>query len=195
MARIGQGRGQRLHVDPAIGGERNCHGLGETFPPGDLVGVVFVGADENHRVGCMIGQPAKRGPCRRRDGDAEYLLQLVDGAGRPGGTGHQTVVGPGIDRRLDGADRLAHPGIAGAPGGAVLAMGVGIVGVQPGHHRLDIRLGAARRGVVGIEERTCPERGRQTGRAAGEPRPHACDTILDPAFIEHGWTPMAVASE
>lgn len=86
------------------------HG-GDTLPPCDLIRVMLVGANEDHRLtlllqvleslppGCaheVLQLPVNGPPRRGRQRNAEDLLQLVDGARRARATGNDS---PHADQR------------------------------------------------------------------------------------------------
>ena len=185
MTRIGERALERVHVDTAITGERNGDHFGQALAPAQLVGMVFIGPDKDHRVALMPGQAAQRLTRGRRHGDTEDFLQLVDRRGRACAAGHKTVAGAGIDRRLDDPLGLAHPGIAGPARRAVFAVGIGIVGGETGNHAFDRGDGAAGGGVVGVKQRTRPERGLQLGPGADEAVAQLRNRIVLPRFTKH----------
>ena len=94
--------GELLLVDPTVGVLVDGDDVGDGLAPGDLVGVVLVGAEEHHRA---LGRRDVRGQVvlvveGRRDPQAEHADQLGDRAGAArAGEEHDGVVVAAARRR------------------------------------------------------------------------------------------------
>ena len=107
-----------LEVDAALGVLADGDDLGDRLAPRQLVRVVLVGPDEDHRPLAAASS-------------SQQADELVDGPGRAGAAEHDDVVGGRRYRRVDdGAGLLAQLGRSPA-GGRRLGVGVGV-------HRQDL---------------------------------------------------------
>ena len=121
---------QLLLVDEPVGVLVDRDDVGDGLAPGDLVGVVLVGAEEHHRT---LGRRDVGGQVvlvveDRRDPQAEDADQLGDRAGAArAGEEHDGVAVTADGLADDLAGLLAQP--AGLqPGAAGLGVGVGVAG-------------------------------------------------------------------
>ncbi len=121
---------QVVQAHPAVGVLADGHDVGDRLAPRHLVGVVLVGADEDHRplvardLLAQVPAVLEGG----RDAQPEHADQLVDrpGAPRPGEDHHGVVVAVhGVAD--DAAGVLAQPGGLQA-GAAALGVRVGVAG-------------------------------------------------------------------
>ncbi len=143
------GRAQQLlqvrEVHAAVGGEVHLDDGRESLPPGDLVRVVLVGADENDRLPRLLvaaevfealvpeelAQPlADRLAGRGRQEHAEDLLQLVDRARGTRAAGDDAAVRARVHRALDRALRLVQQPAHAAAGEVVLGVRVRVDTLQ-----------------------------------------------------------------
>jgi hypothetical protein len=142
---------QVVQVHAAVGVGGYGHDVGSGLAPGQLVGVVLVGPDQDDRA--LVGAAPGGGPGLPvvRAGQSQDRHQLVD---RGGGAGaaeeHQVVLGAADGLVDQPAGVLAQPGGLQA-GGRALGVGVGVAG-QHGvaDEVLDEVQGAAGGGVVGV---------------------------------------------
>jgi hypothetical protein len=130
-----------FHVDTAPTVQLDLDHGGEIFAPGDFVGVVFIGADENHRLvpaqvfgkvlvrlvpECVFQHAGQVLPGRGRQRHADNLLQLVDGAGRPAAHANDPAIGTRIDGILNGLLGLLQEMRHRAAADVVFGMGIGV---------------------------------------------------------------------
>ena len=170
-------------VDAAVGIQFDRHHRRVAQPPGDLVRVMFVGPHEHDRLmlpaeplelaGAILAQePAETAveevAGRRRDGHAEHLLQLDDGAGRAGAAGDDAPAGAGIDGSLDEPLGLLQQAGGAAPGDVVLGVGVGVGLQQALQVALDEQQRPSGGRVVAIDHQALAERRRDGGIGADD---------------------------
>ena len=145
--------GQLVEVDVAVRVLVDDDDVGDRLPPGELVGVVFVGPEEHHRPlrgRDRLGEPVAGGQPGReaqlQDGD-----QLVHRRRRPGAAeDHQVVVGAADGVADQSSGLLAQPGGL-QPGAGALGVGVGVAGQDVvADEVLDEVERTARSGVVGV---------------------------------------------
>ena len=189
-------------VDAAVRREIDFDDGGEPLAPGDFVRVVLVRAHEHDgllrlleaaelvesRIAEEFAQLFTHGLARRRrQRDAEDLLQLVD---RPGGAraaGDEPPARSGIDRPLDHALGVVQQPAHAAARQVVLGVGVGVDALQVLQVLLDEGQAAPRGRVVAVHHEPPAERGVE-GRVDADdlaaqvfetPVPHG--RIVDPS--------------
>ena len=132
-------------VDAAVGGQPHLDDGRQPLAPGDLVRVVLVGTDEDHRlvrpaVGSKglgtaaekaVQQVVEQRPAGRRQLDADQLLHAVDRGGGPVAAAYDAPVRAGVDRRLDQRLGLVQQGRRDPPAGVVLGVAVGVEPLKP----------------------------------------------------------------
>ncbi len=143
------------------------------LPPGDFVGVVFVGPDEHDRLAqllvaaeCLVLLRAQeltqlfpdRLTGRRRQEHAEDLLQLVDGTGRTGAAGDDAALGARVHRALDRILSLVQQPAHAAAREVVLGVRVRVDPLQRLQVALDEHQAAARGRVVAVDHQPTTER-------------------------------------
>ena len=148
--------GELLLVDETVGVLMDGDDVGDGLAPGDLVGVVLVGAEEDHRtLGRRdVGRQVVLVVEDRRDPQAEDPDQLGDRAGAArAGEEHDRVAVAAHGLADDLAGLLAQP-----------------AGLQPGAAGLGVGVGVARQHLVAdevFEKRECPAGGGVVG--VGDP--------------------------
>jgi hypothetical protein len=149
-------RGKDLHVRPAPGRLRDHPHLGAGLAPGQDVGMVLVGADQDQRL--------------RRAANPEEMRQPVDPRRGPAPAEDHRVIRAGVHVARDHAAR----GLAQARGRRA-AMRRGGVGVAVGgqdllhHEHLDLPQRPARGGVIRIDQLARPERTLEGHPVADQP--------------------------
>ena len=147
------------------------HGC-QVFTPGNLVGMMFVGSDKHHRlmtpqifgkagVGLRAQHVLQHGgevsSCRRRQGHANNLLQLVDRAGGAAADRNDPAIGACVDRLFDRTFRLLQQMGHGTAADVILGMGIGIDTLEVLQVLLNQVQAAAGCRVVGINHQAFPE--------------------------------------
>jgi hypothetical protein len=165
-------------VDVAVGVLPDDHHLGDGFPPGQLVGMVLIRADERHRPLACRDMPGELVGVVQAGGDAqlEDSDELVHRGGRPGAAEDDQVIFCAADRVMDDL-----PGLLTQPGrlqarARALGVGVGVAGQDLGSDEvLDERQRPARGGVVGVDDPPGPVRPVHHLAVADDRRPDPLD--------------------
>ena len=190
--RVPQERFEVLEGDPAVGSQVDGDHGGQALAPGDLVRVVLVGTQEDHRLLAfeVLVEPLRRvlpgpvpdrledAPARgRAEGHPEDALQARDGPGGAVAARHHLPPGAGPDRVLDdGLGLLQQVGHAPARH-VVLGVGVRVVALQAHEVALDEEEAAPAGGVVGVDEHPLAEGGLEHGV-------HADDLVAEALEVE-----------
>ena len=148
-------------VDVPVDVLRDHHDFGDRLPPGQLVGVMLVWAEE-HDWAALGWNPARQVVAivqRGRKAQPEDAYQLVDGAGRAGAAEDHARVVVTADRIPDDpACILTQPARLPSRSGR-LGVGVGVSRQDViSDHVLDEPEGPPARRVVGIRDTARPER-------------------------------------
>ena len=162
-----------VQIDTAVVGERHLDDGNQAFAPGDLIGVMLVGADEHDRLmllavafelRCLLlsQKPLQESfeQCATGGGQlhAHKLLHAVDGAGGTGPTGDDATVRAGIDRLLYAILCLMQD-LGGRPStDIVFGVAVGVELLLAQEIILDKMQRPTGGGVVCIQHQPLPER-------------------------------------
>ncbi len=187
----GQLRTQGGEVDVAVGVLGDRDDVGDRFAPRHLVGMVLVGADEHHRspVGRdLVGEVPHVVECRR-DAQPQHADEFVDGVGRAAAAEQHDVVVGGADTVGDDGPRLLAEASGLESGSRRLGVGVG---VQREHRGPEVVLDeverAARRGVIGVDDRLDPERSFDDVVSPDDRRTDGGDQVGRSSRVGHGAT-------
>ena len=160
-------------VNAAVRREVHFDDRREALPPRHFVRVVLIGPDEHdglvrlleaHERLELLGTQefaqlvAHRLARRRRQVDAEDLLQLVDGTGGARPAGDDPAVGARVHGALDGVLRLVQQAAHAAAGEVVLGVRVRVDALQRLQVALEEDQAAARGGVVAVDHQAAAER-------------------------------------
>ncbi|MCK7541336.1 MAG: hypothetical protein MZV63_65835 [Marinilabiliales bacterium] len=189
-------------VDAAVPAQAHDDDRARSFAPGQLVGVMLIGADEDHRpVGFdesfEIGGPLRPGmladereehlPGRRRQSCADDPLEAVDGRRAAESDADDPSLRPSIDGLLDGPlGAVENAGHAPA-GDVVLGMRIRIVALEAKEIGLDEAERSSGGRVVAIDHQAFAERGRYGGVDADDLVPQRCGVEKR---IRHGGPPV-----
>ena len=141
--------------------------------PGQLVGVVLVGADQDHRALAPAGRGAESRYSRSSGSGMRRPSRptsLFTAAVAPLPVKRTTSSGPAFTRPCDGGAGLLAQPVHHPAGGGDRGVGVGVQGAERVHAALDEVEVAAGGGQVGVVEEARPERGGDA-RPAPAPRP------------------------
>ena len=173
-------------VDLPLVGEADLHHLGDRLQPGQLVGVVLVGADEDHRP-LVAGNGARElvlALQRLGDAPAQQAHQLVDRRGGAGPDEEHLVLRAGVHRAADHPARLLaqlghHP-----PGGGDGGVRVRVERSHPPQPGLDEVQVAPGGRQIGVGHQPPPVGAVQAGAPA-----HLVLANEGRDFLEglHGW--------
>ena len=179
---------QVFQIDPPVAIFGDGHHIGEALAPRDLVGVVLVRSDEDHRT-LVLGDPVGQiEPCIEIPpaADVEDLDELVDGAGGACAAEDHHIVVTAAHRFVDDPPRILAKTGRLETRGRGLGVGVGIKrhDLVP-DEVLDEVEGTARRRVIGI--------GHPAGAERADDGPVIADDSLPDALEEFG-DPLSSAS-
>ena len=154
LQQLSQGR----LIEGALGAQGHMAKIDRAFPPGQLIGVVLKGAEDDHGA----GRP--RGPVA----EAQAINQPVDRARGAGAAKDHRMLGTRAHRRANLVPRVFSKPMGLATGESAFRVGVGVEGQHPGLEEVLNGLKGAPRGRIVCVDQGPGPKGRGHGGAIAE---------------------------